>query len=278
MNADEFEFQLSNLPPNTPITIEHLTTMLAILNKQKKVEAKTAESKIGLGNWGDEKLITEEDLSDWIGESVSAIQKWRVKGKEVVGPQFVKTTGKSVRYRVGTVKDWLKSRTVGSTTESRNLKFDGMEFDFIRPMIFHDEKPIPYFKSIELLEDDTNITGFELLLTPNDSLAALYLAARDSGDVHGLIDELGRLNDIGEDIKALSKCIINGNQEQTNLAQLSVLYPFEDNEKQRMIVLDLLEKEVDFTDALAHSDEFCKKIVNSFHLHAKLSNSIRKKD
>lgn len=61
-----------------------------------------------------DQLINTEELADWIRESVSTIQQWRVSGK---GPKFIRKP-KHVVYLVGDVQDWLASQRVSSTTEA----------------------------------------------------------------------------------------------------------------------------------------------------------------
>ncbi|MBX9900665.1 MAG: DNA-binding protein [Alphaproteobacteria bacterium] len=61
-----------------------------------------------------EEYIDTETLSDWIKEPVSRLAKWRLEG---VGPIYTKKP-KHVIYKVGDVRDWLKSKTVQSTTQA----------------------------------------------------------------------------------------------------------------------------------------------------------------
>lgn len=109
MTPDEFLFRLKSLPPETAITATHiaaiLETMAGGLHKQPALDFDALPQS---------KLINEETLAEWLGESTSTIQKWRVKGD---GPSFVRSP-KSVRYAVGAVRDWIASRTVSSTAEA----------------------------------------------------------------------------------------------------------------------------------------------------------------
>jgi hypothetical protein len=60
-------------------------------------------ASVDLDSLPDSRLVDETMLADWLGESVSSLQKWWVSGN---GPKFVKNP-KSVRYRVGDVRDWI---------------------------------------------------------------------------------------------------------------------------------------------------------------------------
>ena len=61
-----------------------------------------------------EVLIDEVAYCQMANTKQSTARKQRVTGN---GPRFVKI-GRSVRYRIGDVQDWLQSRTVRSTSET----------------------------------------------------------------------------------------------------------------------------------------------------------------
>ena len=51
-------------------------------------------------------LLTEKQVAEKTGLSIKTLQAWRWYGK---GPKYVKL-GKSVRYKVGDVLDWIEER------------------------------------------------------------------------------------------------------------------------------------------------------------------------
>ena len=110
MTPSELEYKLKNLPPNTPITAEHIIAILGALQAPQTISNQPG----AYSTWDNEQLINPEILSQWIGESTNRLKQWRFDG---VGPKFV-SKAKHVSYKVGDVRDWLNSRTVQSTTEA----------------------------------------------------------------------------------------------------------------------------------------------------------------
>lgn len=95
--------------PDTPATVADLAALLHSL-----LDPSAIREIMNLDGMPSSLIINEQLLADWIGDSISTIQKWRTK-KE--GPKYVKKVG-SIGYRVGDVRDWLEERTVKSTDES----------------------------------------------------------------------------------------------------------------------------------------------------------------
>lgn len=95
--------------PHKPATIADLVVLLESL-----LDPSAIRQLMNLDGMPNSLIIDDKLLSNWLGESVKTIQNWRMK--RGYGPKFVKKTGK-VGYRVGDVRDWLKSRTVESTDE-----------------------------------------------------------------------------------------------------------------------------------------------------------------
>lgn len=126
MIQNEAIYRLRQLPKDTVLTTEHV---IGIVDWVLKAGGQDGE--------GSEKpkpapLLTEQDLSDWLGESTSTIQKWRVSG---TGPKFVKKP-KGVGYRVKDVEDWLDARSVSSTTEA-TVKGLAFSSSIVVPVFFH---------------------------------------------------------------------------------------------------------------------------------------------
>lgn len=207
MTPSELEFKLKSLPPNTPITAEHIIAILGALQAPQVISNNAG----AYSTWDNEKLIDTETLGEWIGEIPERLNKWRVDGD---GPQFVKNK-KHVKYRVGDVRDWIKARTVKNTTQADKLTFASAFDDcLVAPTIYHDDEPFTLFESIEIFgrDDETNITGFEVLIT-NDPQAIAYMQSD--------LDTVAASHDLN---KVLSY-FVNGNEQQGTLAHLIARNP-----------------------------------------------------
>ena len=207
MTPSELEFKLKSLPPNTPITAEHIIAILGALQAPQVITNNAG----AYSTWDNDKLIDTETLAEWIGEIPSRLKKWRVDG---LGPKFI-SKSKHVAYRVGDVRDWLKTRTVQSTTQADRLSFVSAFDDcLVAPTIYHDDQPYTLFESIELFgrDDETNITGFEVLVTA-DPLAMAYL--------NGNLDELLKADDLNKPLAYF----INGQAQGGTLAHLMAKNP-----------------------------------------------------
>ena len=153
MQPSEFLAILNNLPADSSLTATHIAALLETLSPilEKPVP-------IDLDSLPNSKLIDETMLADWLGESVSSLQKWRVSGN---GPKFVKNP-KSVRYRVGDVRDWIAHNTVQSTSEAttRLSRFGDMwdGFDDPVPAIIVNNVPMGFFRSLDAIEDPSGYT------------------------------------------------------------------------------------------------------------------------
>ena len=177
MTPTELLFKLKSLPPDTPITAEHIVLILGSLQAPQTITNQPG----AYSTWDNDKYIDTETLSEWIGEPVERLKKWRLDG---LGPKFVKKP-KHIAYRVGDVRDWIASRTVQSTTQADSLSFlSAFDGCFVEPTIYHDQQPYNLFDSIELFNTngEANITGFEVLVT-TDPLATAYL----SGNLESLL-------------------------------------------------------------------------------------------
>jgi len=61
-----------------------------------------------------EERLTTKEVAAWLYVSVQFLEIGRTRG---YGPKFERFTNKLVRYRVGDVLEWLKSRTHACTSE-----------------------------------------------------------------------------------------------------------------------------------------------------------------
>jgi predicted DNA-binding transcriptional regulator AlpA len=55
-----------------------------------------------------ERLLTEKELSDWLGVSLPNLQRMRSTG---TGPRFVQLSARRIAYRKSDVEAWLTART-----------------------------------------------------------------------------------------------------------------------------------------------------------------------
>ena len=62
-----------------------------------------------------DRLMNETEAADILCYSVRALQNWRHRGG---GPQFVKVSARSVRYRKRDLLKWIEDRTVKHTSQT----------------------------------------------------------------------------------------------------------------------------------------------------------------
>lgn len=126
--------KLKSLPPETPLTACHVAAIIQSLTAAEPDYEALPGSK----------MLDEQALADWLRESPSTIQKWRVKGG---GPKFVKLP-KAVRYQVRAVRDWIEGKTVSSTAEATVRGISRLEAAF-PVMKYSDGHEEGFFQSFE---------------------------------------------------------------------------------------------------------------------------------
>lgn len=126
--------KLKSLPPETPLTACHVAAIIQSLTAAEPDYETLPGSK----------MLDEQALAEWLGESPSTIQKWRVKGG---GPKFVKLP-KAVRYQVKAVRDWIEGKTVSSTAEATVRGISRLEAAF-PIMQYSDGHEKAFFQSFE---------------------------------------------------------------------------------------------------------------------------------
>lgn len=183
MSPSDFIKQLNSLPSDTPLTIEHISAILEVLQVKKEPE-KVADKNYS--SWDDLKVIDQVTLGEWINESPKTLEKWRMNK---TGPQATYKT-KRVGYQVGHVKEWLRKNTHASNiahqtakqeelnaalTGKRPRKFEmmGMQWDQVEPIIYVDDRPLPFFES---LDEDMTVTGYAVRWSQSESLASNLIA------------------------------------------------------------------------------------------------------
>ena len=60
-------------------------------------------------------LVDEREAASILCYSVRALQNWRHRGG---GPDFVKVSSRSVRYRRADLEKWIADRTVSNTSQT----------------------------------------------------------------------------------------------------------------------------------------------------------------
>ena len=74
----------------------------------------SVEQKTEAGRDDMNRLINETEAAGFLGYSIRALQNWRYRGG---GPDFVKVSQRSVRYRRKDLIAWADRNTVSSTSE-----------------------------------------------------------------------------------------------------------------------------------------------------------------
>ena len=60
-------------------------------------------------------LVDEREAASILCYSVRALQNWRHRGG---GPDFVKVSARSIRYRRADLEKWIAARTVSNTSQT----------------------------------------------------------------------------------------------------------------------------------------------------------------
>lgn len=279
MTPNDFLGQLNQLPPDTPITAQHLVSILSILgsaNNEPLPPQKTKYSELDR-----EDTITEEELAQWINKNIQTLRNWRVDGK---GPKFIKDL-RSVNYRVGTVIDWIKSREVQSTTQADTLKFGS-----VFPTIYINEIATQFFETIRENEDDyleTNFTGYQTIWAEENSMASLYLTSHEQHEeADKIIADLLNLLSNGADLNELQTVLIGSHEHSINLSHLVAVNTLE-HQQYTALVNDLYSNGLNFhaldsngKTSLQLAEEagntHLLNMINSFDLYTKLQSKIPK--
>lgn len=61
-----------------------------------------------------DRLMNEQEAAGFLGYSVRALQNWRVRGG---GPDFIKVSSRSIRYRRRDLIAWYSARIRSSTSQ-----------------------------------------------------------------------------------------------------------------------------------------------------------------
>ncbi|UQP02894.1 hypothetical protein L0Z36_26110 [Burkholderia multivorans] len=272
MTPDEFIFKLKNLPPDTTLTPHHLIAVLETISHSM------GRGEDDIDSYPDSKLISEESLAEWIDESISTLQKWRVSGK---GPKFIKKP-KNIAYRVGDVREWLDNLTVASTAEShvRLHRLEGIfdaEFFPPTPLIIcsSQAEPMPFFDS--LIAPPEAAEGFVLeyvehYSTPHENLAAWLYNKMGSGSLADLHKPMKEALANGANPNRKAKRVIGENLVEFSVADLLATFKGTDFGFGEFVYL-LLDNDLDVSEVKDPSVQFTQA-VNAHHLHHKLQNTL----
>ncbi|WP_156444536.1 helix-turn-helix transcriptional regulator [Burkholderia sp. MSMB1826] len=272
MTPDEFIFKLKSLPPDTTLTPYHLIAVLETISHSMS----KGEDKID--SYPDSKLISEEALAEWIDESISTLQKWRVSGK---GPKFIKKP-KNIAYRVGDVRDWLDNLTVASTAEShvRLHRLEGIfdtEFFPPTPLLIcsNQAEPMPFFDS--LIAPPEVVEGFvmeyvEHYSTPEENLTAWLYNNMAASSLTDLYQPTKRALANGGDPNKKAKRLVGDNLAEFGIADLLANFKGTDFGFGEFMYL-LLDNDLDVSKVKDPSVQFTQS-VNAHHLHHKLESTL----
>ncbi len=61
-----------------------------------------------------DRLINENEAANFTGYTIRALQGWRVKGG---GPNFIKVSARSIRYRRRDLIQWAESKLAANTSQ-----------------------------------------------------------------------------------------------------------------------------------------------------------------
>ncbi len=267
MTPDEFLFTLKNLPPDTPMTAQHV---IAVLETMKNAGG---NGDVDFDKLSNTQVIDEETLSKWIGESVSTLQKWRVTGK---GPQATKKP-KNIGYQVGHVRDWLKHITVSSTAESKTRlnRFEGEFFNPVPYMLNHASEPVEFFES---LESEEELQGFGLewvqyYSLPQENLSAWLYQNLGKIPLSDLAKQIEEFVEFGADIN--QKALIVRNEELSEISIADLLAEYDGCDSGfGDLVISTMDKGLNVDGLLLTGDQF-SHALNSYQLHKKLSNTLK---
>ncbi|MGJ8532446.1 MAG: helix-turn-helix transcriptional regulator [Alphaproteobacteria bacterium] len=62
-------------------------------------------------------LINETQAAEYLGYTIRALQNWRLRGG---GPQFIKVSARSIRYRRCDLNEWIEAHVRQHTSEEQD--------------------------------------------------------------------------------------------------------------------------------------------------------------
>ncbi|MCB4346782.1 hypothetical protein LA345_23120 [Burkholderia vietnamiensis] len=277
MTPSEILHKLKNLPPDTPLTATHIGAILEVLTPLMNENVK---KEFNFDNMSKHQCITEQQLSELIGESVSTLQKWRVKGK---GPRYQKNESGNVRYKAQEVRDWIDGNTVSNTIQGDQLRrLEGMVFS--NPVIniqYESMGKVELFNSLTL-DTDEEPAGYEIIYSqhfekPEQDLASwLFQVLNDNAqnvDFPDVLDSISGYLSNGAELNKNSYILRNGKIETYTLSRHVSEYKHADSMYSQFVV-DLLELGLATDYDPEQADPLFTVAVQSWKLRNELQNKL----
>lgn len=272
MNAEEFLNNIKNLPPDTPLTASHVAGILEVINSSLNKPLKKATDFDSLSN---SQLIDENLLAEWISEPVKTIQHWRLSGK--IGLEYQKNKSGSVRYKVGTVRDWIDGNTISNTAQGTAkgiLKLEGYTFNPPIPLINYGEKSEDFFES--LIRDDEPIgysmISYEYYSEPKESIATWMFDLLKTTPLSDIEASLTTLLSNGVDINQKSAIYKEGAIKEFTIANLMADFEGADYGYGDLLIT-LLDNNMDVSKIHEPKDQFSRGL-SSYNFYKKLNDSL----
>jgi hypothetical protein len=276
MTPDDFLFKLQNLPPDTVLTATHLAALLEVL-KPATLHAQASVVEGNYDTYPNSKIISEDEVGDWIGESTSTLQKWRVSGK---GPKFIKKP-KNVGYRVGDVKEWLDTLTVSSTAES-HVRLNRLETVFSSPLPYFVPvgglTALSFFDSLGLDDDDIEEVIFEYVEhydDPKQNIAAWLFNRLPMEQMADLLPKLEEYIANGADLNQKAKRIFGQEVIEFDTAELMANYQGSDTWYNEFLTT-LLDNGMDVSK-IEHGCPAYERVMSNRNLNNRLQNVVPNK-
>jgi hypothetical protein len=228
MSPEQFQQQLAELPADTPVTAQHILAMLEILrNASKPQTIAQAPKDQNYSKWDDQKVIDQDTLAEWINESPSTLEKWRMTNN--TGPQATYKK-KRVGYQVGKVREWLNQNTHDSNVQHQHAKQAELQAALTGKKI----------KKLFYLE--TELTGFEVRWNQTSSLAYWF----NEQLIYNPEKAVARL-EVRGNINEVSLSLVSGEVQKRTLAHTVATLPYSSQGAYQDLIVDLLNLGVDFT-------------------------------
>jgi hypothetical protein len=228
-------------------------------------------------SFSNSQLIDENLLAEWIAEPVKTIQYWRSKGRNV-GPDIAKNRSGSVRYQVGTVRDWIKENTISNTAQATAkgiLKLEGYTFNPPIPVINYGEKSVDFFES--LIRDDEpsgySMVAYESYNEPHESIATWMFNKLQNTPLSDIEVNLSNLLDTGININRKSPLLTDGAITHFTVANLMADFDGADYGYGELLIT-LLNSDMDISQVKEPKEQFAKG-VSSYNLFKKLKGSLK---
>ncbi len=152
----------------------------------------------------------------------------------------------------------------------KKLSFGGMEWDSFTATIFVDDKPMPFF---ETLDPEMNITGYEVQWNEAGSLATKFLEQL----AHSPKTVIRALQEYKTDLNQASHFLVGETIQKRTLGHAIATFPTYETEQYKELVIEMLDSGIDFTItdeqgrnaiqlAMECGNQFLMKFLSSYSL------------